>query len=114
MAIDAVTLAELQLLDETGGLLAELVGLFAAATPERLASLRLAVEAGDAHAVVRDAHSLKGSCGALGATALLNLASDLEHRAKEGDLSGAGAQLDQMEREFRSALRELEAASAPR
>src|SRR5215210_1078759 len=48
-------------------LLAELVGLFLEDMPPQLEALREAIEGGDASSVQRVAHTLKGSCGNMGA-----------------------------------------------
>ncbi len=109
MSIDPATLAELNALDDSGGLLSELVDLFASGTPDRIARLRAAVMVADADAVVREAHALKGSCGTLGAVELLALATQMELRAKASDLSSATAQLELIETAFGSALLELQA-----
>ena len=110
MALDAATLHELKLLDEAGGggLIAELVEMFATGTPERIARLRAAAQSGKAADVAQEAHALKGSAGALGAVSLLTLVGQLEAKAKAGDLAHASQQLDAIEVEFRSSLAELE------
>ena len=112
MAIDRAALAQLRALDQEtgGGLFAELLELFHDGTPLRLASIRRALAAGDARQVEREAHSLKGSSGALGAIGLMQLAGELEHRARAGDLSDAGQQVEAIEAEFRAAGAELVAA----
>jgi len=109
MAIDAATLRELKALDEAsgGGLLDELVGLFSANTPERIARARNLLAAKDASGLADEAHALKGSAGALGASGLLKLAGTLESAARAADLSTAVEQLDAIEAEFQAALAEL-------
>jgi two-component system, sensor histidine kinase and response regulator len=59
-------------------IVSQLVALFVDGTPPLLADLRLAAEGGDAEAVRRGAHKLKGSCQNIGATWLATLARDLE------------------------------------
>jgi CheY-like chemotaxis protein len=73
---------------DVAGRLAE---LFAETTPELLGSLRAAHEAGDADALGRAAHKLKGSCQNVGASFMATLASALER----GDAT-AGA-VDELE-----------------
>ena len=78
---------------DVAGRLAE---LFAETTPELLETLRDAHDGGDAEALSRAAHKLKGSCQNVGATFMATLAGSLER----GD-APAGA------------VDELEAAYAP-
>lgn len=76
----------------TGGdssLLKELVELFLEIAPPQLASLATAVAAGDAETVRQEAHSLKGSAGALGATAIRDLAAEIEVVSTQGPLESA-------------------------
>ncbi len=58
--------------------------LFAGEQPAVAASLEGAVDAHDSEAARQIAHQLKGSAGAVGATALQALAADLEAAAKRG------------------------------
>ena len=110
MAIDAAILRELKALDEAsgGGLIAELIGMFASATPERLAKLRASLAANDAKAVASEAHAMKGSAGAVGASLMLTLAGALEAEAKQGNLAEANARIAAMEAELPVVLGELE------
>ena len=114
MAIDAAALAQIKALDEEtgGGLMAELLALFFEGTPRRIAAIRTAVAQGDARVVERESHSLKGSCGALGAIDLMNLAGEIEMRARAADLSDAAARADALEAEFHSASALLAAERA--
>jgi len=73
---------------DVAGRLAE---LFAETTPELLATLRAAHDAGDGDALGRAAHKLKGSCQNVGASFMATLASALER----GDAT-AGA-VDELE-----------------
>lgn len=55
---------------------------------EWVRELRTGVEAGDADLVYQRAHTLKSSCGYLGAIYLQETARQLEARGREGDVSG--------------------------
>ena len=109
MRIDQAALEQLRALDrETGGgLIREMLALFFDGTPQRLAKIRAAIPAGDSRTVEREAHSLRGSCGSLGEVDLMNLAGELEKRARGGDLSDAAARLEEIEAEFRAAGAQL-------
>jgi signal transduction histidine kinase/DNA-binding response OmpR family regulator/HPt (histidine-containing phosphotransfer) domain-containing protein len=92
-------LRELQEEDE-GDILGELVGLFLADVPPRLVGLREAAEVGDARSVEGIAHSLKGSCGNMGAARLGAVCAELEELGRSGDLSEAPARISELEEEF--------------
>jgi two-component system, sensor histidine kinase and response regulator len=66
---------------------------FADRLPTRLDSCRDALECLDKRSLHREAHSLKGSCGIVGANALLELADNLEVAAQNEEDSAAIAQL---------------------
>ena len=90
----------------------ELVEVFLHDTPERLSALRAAATAGDARAVRFAAHTLKGTCGYLGADGLVRICRDLEAVAVAGAVAGDLPLLAALEAEFqrvRAALaRELD------
>lgn len=65
-------------------LFADVAGLFMRTTPELLEKLKGAIEAGDAGAVAKYAHMLKGSSSNLGAFRL----SEKSHRLEQNALSG--------------------------
>ena len=50
--------------------------------------------AGDAGVVARAAHGIKGSAGTIGANAVYALATELDARARTGDLDGARERVD--------------------
>ena len=74
--------------------MAKLIGLFLRETPARLADIRTALESGDAPALERAAHALKGSAGTLGAYALSELCAQLEELADSGTVTGAAEVVD--------------------
>jgi signal transduction histidine kinase/DNA-binding response OmpR family regulator len=85
----------------------EVIALFTADTPPRLEALAAAVAAGDADALARAAHALKGGAGNVGAKAIQQHADALEAAAKEGmpaDASQRVAKLRELWDETRAAL----------
>jgi HPt (histidine-containing phosphotransfer) domain-containing protein len=72
--------------DGDSGLLSELVALFLAELPSAVSVLERAVEAQDAVAVARAAHSLKGALLNLAAHPASALARDLEESSRRNDL----------------------------
>lgn len=77
--------------DDDLELLCELIELFLEDSPRLLTELGEAVASGDAEAVMRAAHTLKGSVSVLGAPVVTDLAGELEAQARNGDLSRADA-----------------------
>jgi HPt (histidine-containing phosphotransfer) domain-containing protein len=85
--LDAGILAEL--MASTGddiGFVRELIQTYLADTPQQLEAMTVAVEAEDAAALVRPAHTLKSSSATVGATRLSSLARDLEMAGRSGSL----------------------------
>jgi PAS domain S-box-containing protein len=70
-------------------LLGELVALFRQAYPGWLAEMRAAIAGQDAAALMRAAHTLKGSAGTFGAHSTFEAAARLEELGRDGDLGGA-------------------------
>jgi two-component system sensor histidine kinase/response regulator len=80
------------LLARVGGdrsVLKEVIALFLEDCPRLIAAIREALAAGDADAVHRAAHALKGSAGNFDAKEVTALAQRLEARAREGNLETA-------------------------
>ena len=94
--------AALDRLQRFGGvkLLRQMVTLFLAAAPERIAAARAACEAGDLPAAELALHSLKSSSAQLGAMGLQRLSEMGEHRVRAGSLDGLAALTDQLEQEL--------------
>ena len=75
---------------------------------KRIASMRSLAEAHDSATFVREAHSIKGGCGMLGATELHGMAAELEKRGLEpgtsevNSLDELSAACDRLERMLRS------------
>jgi HPt (histidine-containing phosphotransfer) domain-containing protein len=77
-----------------------LIAMFLDEAPRRLAALREAAERGEARAVAREAHTLKGSCANFGARRLAGLCEQLEALGRAHDLASAADALAQLEVEF--------------
>lgn len=77
----------------------ELIDMFLADLPSRVAGLRQAVEAGDAPAARRTAHLLKGAAATLGATGLAGLCDYIETTARAGTVTAAAELLDDIDAE---------------
>jgi CheY-like chemotaxis protein len=94
-------------------LLRELCQIFLEESPKLLEKLRQAVTAGDADAVMRAAHSLKGESSYLGAGGTSQAARQLEEMGRGNDLSRAGDTVAVLEREvagLHASLKELAGA----
>lgn len=78
------------------GLLREIAALFLGEYPRIMGEIRVALATGNAAAVERAAHSLKGSVGNFGAQQAYDAALRLEMIARNRDLSGAAAAFDEL------------------
>jgi HPt (histidine-containing phosphotransfer) domain-containing protein len=78
--LDAATLETLRSLQDDGDddLVADLIDLFFQDAPARVAGMHAAIVREDWPALASCAHSLKGSCGSLGALQLAQLCARLE------------------------------------
>jgi len=84
--LDPNTLQALRNLQDEGDddLLAELIDLFVEDAPRRVDGMRDAIAREDWPALAAWAHSLKGSCGSLGAIDMAELCSHLEQLGRSG------------------------------
>jgi histidine phosphotransfer protein HptB len=106
--LDDSVLSELQTLG--ADVVAEIVDLFLADVPVRLAKLMQAIDTRSSDAVLREAHGLKGSALGVGATRLADLCAAIEHDARDGHLDRVIAQSSALEAEFaeaRGALKDM-------
>lgn len=81
------------------GFLAELIDTFVGDTAGLLGTMRQGLAGGDAAEVRRAAHSLKSNSATFGAPRLAAMSRELEAAAREGDLTGAGDQIAELEAE---------------
>jgi two-component system, sensor histidine kinase and response regulator len=109
MTFDPAVLDELRLLGEATerDFLVELAGQFANDTDALLVELREALSVGDASAVGRIAHSIKGSSGQLGGRRLALACDRLEGKANAGFLSGRETELHDVEVDYQELRRTL-------
>ncbi len=116
LADEAASWNKAEALGRIGGdeeLLRELCQIFLEESPKLLEKLRQAVTAGDADAVMRAAHSLKGESSYLGAGGTSQAARQLEEMGRSNDLSRAGDTVTVLEREvavLHASLKELAGA----
>lgn len=82
--------------------------LFAEAVAERTGAMRAAVAAGDRGELASAAHSLKASCGQIGAAAAEGLSREIERVAHSADATTLGALVARVEAECRAHLAWLE------
>jgi PAS domain S-box-containing protein len=88
-------------LERLGGdvnLLSELASLFLGNSDSMLAKIREASACGDALALERAAHALKGSVGNFAAEEAYQAALDVEYHARQGLLTGAAEACERLER----------------
>lgn len=101
-----------QALDRLGGdtdLLLQIAGIFCQTAPQKLAEIRQAMAAGDAGALTRAAHSVKGSVANFSAQRAWEAARNLEMAARGGQLDLASQLVVQLEQEVQCLLCDLQA-----
>lgn len=100
-------------LERMGGdeeILKEIAALFIEDSPEQLRRIRQAIDADDAHALERAAHTLKGSVANFGAENAVQAALTLEIMGRKGQLTHANQRYQELETaigEVQAALREI-------
>jgi len=100
--LDMEVIGALRALEEDGapGLFEEIVELFLSDTPVRIDGLVQASSSGDMKGVEAAAHSLKSSCGNLGATVLVDLFRRIEKLSRENAAEEIPALVKQTAQEF--------------
>ncbi|MBD0327836.1 MAG: response regulator [Pyrinomonadaceae bacterium] len=109
-AIDPLDHSVLEDLRELGGqgLLEELKDLFLEQTPAHLDALRRAAGEEDALSIVRGAHTLKGSCGNIGASRMVATCMALEGVGSSGELERAPMLVERLEADLERVREALE------
>ncbi len=110
-SINPKSIDELRALESAGSpnFLAEIIDLFLREAAGLVEKLRAAVESRDAALFERSAHTLKGSCGNLGAQAMSRLCAELQAVGHAADWPRAAILLPDLEKEFAQVRAELEA-----
>lgn len=85
---------------DDGAFLRELIEIFLQDTPLRLAELEAALTKSDAPALMRAAHTIKGSSSNFGATKLALISHEIEMHGKSGNCSAATSILPDLKTEY--------------
>lgn len=85
-----------------------LARVFADSSPSQLSEMGDALARGDAEALSRSAHTLRGSVSNFGAEAAVDAAAKLEQLARTGDLSNANSALALLQGEIEQVREELD------
>jgi two-component system, sensor histidine kinase and response regulator len=88
--------------------LAELLAIFQGDYPGQIRSAREAIISGDAAALQRIGHALKGALGNLAAPIAARVAAELESTARDGDIAMADVRLTELENELPRVIEALE------
>jgi two-component system sensor histidine kinase/response regulator len=88
--------------------LAELLAIFQGDYPGQIRSAREAIIRGDAAALQRIGHALKGALGNLAAPIAARVATELESMGRGGDIAMADVRLTELERELLRVIEALE------
>ena len=89
-------------------LLREVIGLFLRDCPIRLGDMCAAIEREDSQALMRAAHSVKGSAGNFAAASVVEAALRLELMGRQGDLREAKKAYEALEAELARLIPALE------
>jgi HPt (histidine-containing phosphotransfer) domain-containing protein len=100
----------LALMEGDRDLLQELIGVFLEDAPLRIEGVRRALADGDADALYKAAHALKGSAGNFGAPNVVGRATQLEALAQQHDLEAAATQFTSLVADMDDLVGELMAA----
>jgi len=101
-------------LDGDRRLLREIIAIIRADAPKSLAKIRKAALAGDADALWRAAHTLKGSLGTIDAPRASGAAEELEHAARAGRVADCAALVETVAREMTALQHALSTRPTPR
>lgn len=104
--IDSETIVMLK--DVMGEDFQELIDTFLNDSRMRIPLLHEQLASGDIESLRQTAHSLKGSSGNLGATALSELCFQVEKQAKQQQTEGLNTVLEQIESEFHRVVEALQ------
>jgi two-component system sensor histidine kinase/response regulator len=93
--------AALDRFDGDNEFLEKMLQEFVESAPKQLEMLEGAIKKGDAKLVEREAHSIKGAAGNLGATGIADVSLKLELLARKTNLSGTNHVIAKLKTEFK-------------
>lgn len=110
-AIDPEAIEQLRFLEDEDqpNVVAELVMLFVEHVPPKLAAIKDGIARGDADAVKKAAHSLKGSSANVGAMGMQQVCEKIEHAAASGNLAPGVELMPLLEQETAVVVEALQA-----
>jgi two-component system sensor histidine kinase/response regulator len=92
-------------------LLRKLIGRFGEFQADVMARIRVAIARKDLETAVREAHTVKGLAGNIGAVEMARRAAKVEGMLSRGEAEGLGAAIDAMEQELNSLIARTSAAT---
>jgi two-component system, sensor histidine kinase and response regulator len=98
----------LERIDGDRGFLSELLVLFRADYPAQIGTAREAARSGDAVALQKVGHALKGALGNLAAPIASRIAGELESMGRSGNVALAGIRVTELEEELNRVIEALE------
>src|ERR1044072_5497069 len=109
-SIDASALDQMRMLEVKGepDFFASLIELFFEDAQSHIEDLRQAAAEGDAPLLAKKAHSLKSSCGNLGAKKMTAICNEIEAIGRQDSVEGAAALVKELAEEFIRVRRLLE------
>ena len=110
--LDASQLEDLRGIDG-GVMLTRLVGMYLSRTPERIKLLRTHVGAKNYTEIAREAHTLKGASGSIGAARVADTCAQIEQARKAQDAKRLEELVEALEAEYARARSALQAATTP-
>jgi HPt (histidine-containing phosphotransfer) domain-containing protein len=110
--LDADQVEDLRGVDD-GRMLAKIVGMYLSKTPQRILLLRTHFAAGDFAAIAREAHTLKGASGSIGASRVADTCTKIEKAGKAQDAKPLDELMQILEVEFARARDALQAMTGP-
>ncbi len=87
--------------------LIDVIGIFLDSSPQKLDSIKTALEASDSAELIKLSHGLKGETGSVGAKKLNSVAAAMEQAARRGELDEARGLLPELEQELEKATEAL-------
>jgi CheY-like chemotaxis protein/HPt (histidine-containing phosphotransfer) domain-containing protein len=96
--------------EDDPGFVQEMIDQFLSDAPGLVSAMRAGLDAGDAEAVRRAAHTLKSNASTFGAHGLAERSAALEAAAKTGDLAGSGEAIDAIGEDLTRVQTELRTA----